>query len=302
MQDLKGRVAVLTGAGGGMGRSMALSLAKEGVHVVVSDIEAAAAASVRDEALALGVNAISHATDVSNLGQVQALADLAFETFGKVDILVNNAGVTMRPFRAVWDTAYEDFQWLVGVNIWGVINGIHAFVPRMRLQPGEKHIVNTSSMSTLAVVPGHSTYVMTKEAVNGLSNVIREELRDFGFGVTILYPGYVKTRISTSERLRPEAERSDARKVIPYDTYVSNNDDALHQAAVSGGTVTIRNAGTMAVGIEADEVGPMVVQAIRENVPHLLTHPAPEAAITEYSEALLKGYLGDVSALPVGQG
>lgn len=292
MQDLKNRVAVVTGAGGGMGRSIILSLAAQGTHVVVSDIEGAAAEAVRDEALALGVRAIAHATDVSKLDQVQALADAAYGEFGKVDILVNNAGVTMRPFRATWDTAYEDFKWLIDVNIWGVVHGIHVFVPRMRQQPGEKHIVNTSSMGTLALVPGHSTYVMTKEAVNGLSNVIREELKDDGFGVTILYPGYVTTRIATSERLRPEKERSEKRKVIPYDTYVKAKPENVEQTAVSGGTVTMQDAGTMSVGLEPDAVGPMVVEAIRRNMPHLTTHPAPEVAIRKHAEALMGAYLG----------
>src|SRR5690349_13150880 len=204
MDNLKGRVAVITGGGTGMGRSMALSLAAEGVAVVVSGIEAEVAERVCAEAIARGGEAIAVKTDVSKLEEVEALADAAYARFGKVDILINNAGVTLRPFRAVWDTSYDDFRWIVGVNLWGVIHGVHVFVPRMRRQSGEKHIVNVSSMGTLAKVPGHSSYVMTKAAVNGFSEVIREELADDGFGVTVLYPGYVKTRIATSERLRPQ--------------------------------------------------------------------------------------------------
>jgi NAD(P)-dependent dehydrogenase (short-subunit alcohol dehydrogenase family) len=294
VENLAGRVAVVTGAGGGMGRSIVLSLAAEGTNVVVSDIEGAAAEKVRDEALALGVRAVAHATDVSKLEQVQDLADLAFREFGQVDILVNNAGVTLRPFRSVWDTAYEDFRWVVDVNIWGVINGIHVFVPRMREQPGEKHIVNTSSMGTLVRVPGHSTYTLTKAAVNGFSDVIREELADFGFGVTILYPGHVKTRIATSERLRPESEQSAKRNVIPYDTYTKQKAEAEKGAdpGVAGGTVHIQDAGQMTVGIDPDEVGPMVVKAIRQNAPHLTTHPVPEVAIRKHTDAVLQGYLG----------
>jgi NAD(P)-dependent dehydrogenase (short-subunit alcohol dehydrogenase family) len=293
MKDLSGRVAVVTGAGTGMGRSIALSLAGEGVSVVVADIELSHAESVRDEAIALGVRAIAQATDVSKLDQVQALADAAYDEFGKVDILVNNAGVTLRPFRAVWDTAYEDFRWVVDVNIWGVIHGVHVFVPRMRAQTGEKHIVNVSSMGTLVKVPGHSTYTLTKAAVNGFSDVIREELANDGFGVTILYPGYVKTRIATSERLRPEAERSDHRNVTPYETYTKRDPVVAEELpGVSRSSVKIEDAGQMQIGIEADDVGPMVVKAISENKPYCLTHPAPEIAIRKHMDELLNAYSG----------
>lgn len=285
MKELDGRVAVITGAGTGMGRSMALSLAAAGVDLVVSDIELPAAELVRDEALALGGQAIAVRTDVAKLEEVEALADAAYRRFGKVDILINNAGVTLRPFRAVWDTSYEDFQWVLGVNIWGVINGVHVFVPRMRRQDGEKHIVNVSSMSTLAKVPGHSTYVLTKAAVNGFSDVIREELAADGFGVTILYPGYVKTRIATSERLRPEQERSELRNIRPYDSYRRTDDEAPTAAPVH-----IEDAGAMQVPIEADEVGPMVVRAIRENRSYCLTHAAPEVPMRRQLDELLNSY------------
>lgn len=285
MKELNGRVAVITGAGTGMGRSMALSLAAAGVDLVVSDIEAEVAEQVRDEAIALGRQAIAMRTDVSRLEEVEALADAAYERFGKVDILINNAGVTLRPFRAVWDTSYEDFKWVVGVNIWGVIHGVHVFVPRMRQQTGEKHIVNVSSMSTLAKVPGHSTYVLTKAAVNGFSDVIREELAPYGFGVTILYPGYVKTRIATSERLRPEQERSDLRNIPAYDSYLK-----LEGEEPLTSPVRIQDAGAMQVGIEADEVGPMVVRAIQENRPYCLTHAAPDVPMKEQYEELLNSY------------
>ena len=287
MKELDGRVAVVTGAGTGMGRSMALSLAAAGVDLVVPDSELPMAEQVRDEAIQLGRQAIAVRTDVSSLAEVEALADAAYDRFGKVDILINNAGVTLRPFRAVWDTSYEDFKWVIGVNIWGVIHGVHVFVPRMRQQAGEKHIVNVSSMSTLAKVPGHSTYVLTKAAVNGFSDVIREELAADGFGVTILYPGYVKTRIATSERLRPEQERSDGRDIPTYDSYLKVQDEEPLSSPVR-----IQDAGAMQIGIEADEVGPMVVRAIRENRPYCLTHAAPDVPMKAQYEELLGSYVG----------
>lgn len=293
MKEFRGRVAVVTGAGTGMGRAIALSLAREGVDVVVADIELAHAEAVRDEAIALGVRAVAQQTDVSKLEQVQALANAAYNRFAKVDMLVNNAGVTLRPFRAVWDTAYEDFRWVIDVNIWGVIHGIHVFVPRMRAQPGEKHIVNVSSMGTLVKVPGHSTYTLTKAAINGFSDVIREELANDGIGVTILFPGYVKTRIATSERLRPENERSDTRNVVPYESYLKGEPSVTkEEPGVSRSPVKIDDAGQMQIGIEADDVGPMVVKAIRENRPYCLTHPAPHVALRKHVDELLNSYLG----------
>lgn len=286
MKELQGRVAVITGAGTGMGRSMALTLAEEGVDLVVSDIELDMAERVRDEAIARGRKAIAVRTDVSTLEEVEGLADTAYEHFGKVDILINNAGVTLRPFRAVWDTSYEDFKWVIGVNIWGVIHGVHVFVPRMREQKGEKHIVNVSSMSTLAKVPGHSTYVLTKAAINGFSDVIREELAADGIGVTILYPGYVKTRIATSERLRPENQRSDKRAIPSYDSYLKvDKEEPLTSP------VRIQDAGAMQVGIDADEVGPMVVRAIRENRPYCLTHAAPDIPMKAQFDELINSYV-----------
>ena len=167
-----------------------------------------------------------------------------------------------------------------------VIHGVHAFVPRMRQQQGDKHIVNVSSMSTLAKVPGHSTYVLTKAAVNGFSDVIREELAADGIGVTILYPGYVKTRIATSERLRPEQDRSDARDIPAYDSYLQiEKEEALTSP------VRIQDAGAMQVGIDADEVGPMVVRAIQENRPYCLTHAAPDVPMQAQFDELVSSYV-----------
>jgi len=292
MKNLKGRTAVVTGAGSGIGRAICLALAGEGVNVVVSDIEEAAAQSVSKEVIALGARAIAVKTDVARLEEVQALANAAYAEFGDVDILCNNAGVAFRPFRAIWDTSYADFQWMVGVNIWGVINGVHVFVPRMRQKSGEKHIINTSSISTLFTVPGNATYTMTKGAVDGLSQVIREELMADNIGVTILYPGHVKTKVSTSARLRSAAEQEANSKVRSYDSYAEERGEAAKgtAAGVAGGGVHLIGAGDIARPIEAEEVGPMVIDAILNNRLYCMTHPAPREGIETKTRELLGGY------------
>jgi NAD(P)-dependent dehydrogenase (short-subunit alcohol dehydrogenase family) len=292
MDDFKGRTAVVTGAGSGIGRSIALALAREGVNVVVSDIEEANARKVSDEVIALGARSIAVKTDVASLEQVQALANAAYAEFGDVDILCNNAGVAFRPFRAIWDTSYADFQWMLGVNIWGVIHGIHVFLPKMRAKAGTKHIVNTSSISTLFTVPGNATYTMTKCAIDGLSQVIREELTADNIGVTVLYPGHVKTNVSNSARLRPEAEQAANRLVRSYDSYAEERGQAPkgQAAGVAGGGVHLIGAGEIARPIEAEEVGPMVIDAIRHNRLYCMTHPAPREGIEARTSELLESY------------
>lgn len=290
MRELKGRVAVITGAGSGMGRSMALSLAREGVDIVVADIELEWAEKVRGEIEALGREAIVVETDVSDAESVDRLADRAFEQFGKVDILINNAGVTLVPFRAMWDTSVADYRWIINVNLFGVIHGVTAFVPRMRRQAGEKHIVNTSSLAGIVNVPGNGAYVASKVAVTGLSDTIREELAAENFGVTVLLPGFVHSNILSSERLRPAADQAGSRNVPAYSDYAVKMAQGDTDNSDIAGAVTLKDAGTIAQGIDADLVGPMVVHAIRENEPYCLTHPSPVDAIRKRAEALNRAH------------
>ncbi|KAH6999308.1 hypothetical protein EDB80DRAFT_555794, partial [Ilyonectria destructans] len=187
--------AVVTGAGGGIGRSIALSLAEAGCDVLVADIDLEAAEVVAGEIEALGRRGIAMKVDVTRSDDVKAMADRAYSEFSNVTVLVNNAGVTMRPFRAIWDSSEADFKWMMEVNFFGVQNGVAAFVPRMLETPGRKHIVNTSSMATLIDPAGHGAYNAAKSAVDGLSNSLRNEVEEEDIGVTIVYPGRVDTRI-----------------------------------------------------------------------------------------------------------
>jgi NAD(P)-dependent dehydrogenase (short-subunit alcohol dehydrogenase family) len=286
MKEISGRTAVVTGAGGGIGRSIALALAAEGANVAVVDIEDSAAQAVAAEIRANGGKASGHGVDVSDLEAVRRLADAVYSEFGSVEILVNNAGVTLRPFRASWDTSYEDFQWVMNINFWGVLHGHHVFVPRMRETPGEKHIVNTSSIATLMPVPGHSAYSASKSAVDGFSHAAREELKTQGIGVSILHPGGVRTRIATSERLRPDQQQSEARGVKPWSDYAppviasEPNDEQADPDYAS----------TPTEYITPNAVGQMVVDGIKRNMPHILTHPANIEPLRARLDATITGY------------
>ncbi|MET4901160.1 SDR family NAD(P)-dependent oxidoreductase [Paenarthrobacter sp. CC6] len=288
MEELAGKSAVVTGAGGGMGRSIALALADAGVNVAVVDIDEAAALSVSNEVAERGVKTFGIRTDVSNFDDVKKLADTAYNHFGSVEILVNNAGVTLRPFRASWDTSYDDFRWMMDVNYYGVLHGHMAFVPRMRETPGEKHIVNTSSTASVISIAGHSAYSASKAAVDGLSNAVRDELKTQNIGLSILHPGAVRTRIATSERLRPEDEKSENRGVKPWADYVQNVANPI--VAGQTGPAEDPDVATSATEyITPNDVGRLVVEGILGNKPHILTHPAPLEALQERFDTLLAG-------------
>ncbi len=201
MKELTGRVAVVTGAGSGIGRALAHALAREGMRIVAADLDEAGMAETLK-----GLEGIAVRTDVSDLAQVQALADRAWAAFGGVHVLCNNAGV------AVWgglETAsHRDWQWVLGVNLWGVIHGVEAFVPRMIEQKTEGHVVNTASMAGLVASQGLGVYNTSKYAVVGLSETLAKDLRPYGIGVSVLCPLGVATRIRDSERNRPPALRN----------------------------------------------------------------------------------------------
>jgi NAD(P)-dependent dehydrogenase (short-subunit alcohol dehydrogenase family) len=211
MEMLTGRLAVITGAGSGIGRALALACARRGMRLLLSDVDndglgATQALVARDDTLTLRV-------DVSHPEQVTALADLAYGEAGDVALLFNNAGVASGGW--IWETTPQDWQWLIGVNLMGVVHGIQAFVPRMMKQPKPAHIVNTSSAAGLLSVPAGSAYCATKHGVVTLSECLHHELKlkEARIGVSVLCPSFVQTGIAESERHRPaqlRAERSHA--------------------------------------------------------------------------------------------
>jgi NAD(P)-dependent dehydrogenase (short-subunit alcohol dehydrogenase family) len=201
MEDLAGKVAVVTGGGSGIGRAIVHALAAEGMQVVVADIESDAAGRVADEVVDSGGVARPHVTDVSDQREVERLADAVYQRFGRVDVLCNNAGVfVMGPIEQM---IVEDWSWIVSVNIMGVVHGIHAFLPRMLEQVGPAHIVNTSSVAGLGGGGGSAVYSMSKCAVLSITESLHAELADRGIGVTALCPGNISSQILGAQRNRP---------------------------------------------------------------------------------------------------
>jgi NAD(P)-dependent dehydrogenase (short-subunit alcohol dehydrogenase family) len=203
MKDLRNRVAVVTGAASGIGFALAERFAAEGMKVVLADIEVAAlanaAAALRPKALAV----LASRVDVAKADDVERLARETYEAFGAAHVLCNNAGVAV--IGAVHEHSLADWQWVIDVNLWGVIHGIRAFVPRMLAGGDDAHIVNTASMAGLTTAPFMSVYDVTKHAVVALSESMYKEFAVAGapIGVSVVCPGLIKTNIMRSSRNRP---------------------------------------------------------------------------------------------------
>lgn len=267
-RPLRGRVAVVTGAASGLGRAMAERFAAEGMHVVLSDIDAT---GVREATAALsdgGAQVHAVVTDVSQADDVERLADEAFERFGAVHVLCNNAGV-VKSARS-WALTIEDWQWVLGVDLWSVIHGVRSFVPRMLDQAEGGHVVNTASMTGLLPMPRLAAYSAAKSAVVALSESLLHDLQAEGsdIGVSVFCPGFVATRITESARNRPAA---------------------LAATAVASGARTV--AGVEAT-VTADEAAQQVVEAVRTGQFWILTRP-------DYRDVVLERAKGvGTSALP----
>lgn len=197
MQELRGRVAVVTGAGGGIGRAVAARLAEQGCHVALADVRTDGLAESAALVERAGARASTHTVDVAVAEQVEALRDAVLAEHGACHVLVNNAGVTMGG-RFV-DDRLDDVAWLLGVNVWGVVHGCRAFLPTLLAQ-GEGHVVNVSSMNGLVGLPLTAVYSMSKGAVRSFSEALRRELRGTGVGVTSVHPGTFRTGITSTAR------------------------------------------------------------------------------------------------------
>jgi short-subunit dehydrogenase len=197
VRTLEGRVAVVTGAGGGIGRETALELARRGCAVAVADVRAEPAAETAALVRELGREASEHVVDVAQEEQVRAMARDVVERHGAVHVLVNNAGVTSA--GAFERETMEDLHWIVGVNLWGVVHGCHAFLPHL-LEQDEGHIVNVSSMVGLLGLPHNAIYALTKGAVRSFSEALRGELVTTDVGLTTVFPGAHRTGITSSAR------------------------------------------------------------------------------------------------------
>jgi NAD(P)-dependent dehydrogenase (short-subunit alcohol dehydrogenase family) len=247
--DLEGKVAVVTGGASGIGKGIAEALKNEGAELVIADIEDGALQATAEELGATGIQ-----TDVSSAESVGALATEVVERFGTAHVLVNNAGIG--PMGRIADLTLDDWKWMVGVNLWGVIHGIHSFLPILKGNEEGGHIVNTSSMAGLVGMPGLGSYTLTKYGVLGLTEVLAKELEEDGskVGATVLCPGTIHTNIGTSSRNRPD-----------------DNAGGLHDVDISqeGSEVDMSGVRWM-IPIE---VGTIVVDCIKSGELYALTHP-----------------------------
>ena len=214
MKDLAGKTAVITGAASGMGRAFAERFADVGMNIVLADVEVPRLDEATESVKSRGVDVIAVATDVSDAQAVDRLRDAALERFGRVNLVCNNAGVAGSMSRGTVDL--NDWRWVIGVNLWGVIHGHQSFLPHL-LEHGDGHIVNTASMA--GHFPGHSAYSASKWGVVAITEGLYQQLRMEGstVGVSCLCPGWVATNIGSADRNRPEWAARRALEEQPVD-------------------------------------------------------------------------------------
>jgi NAD(P)-dependent dehydrogenase (short-subunit alcohol dehydrogenase family) len=261
MNLFKDRVAVITGAASGIGRALADRCVQEGMKVVLADLELEALTRAEASLKASGATVLAVRTDVSRARDVEALAQQTREAFGGVHLLCNNAGVGME--AALLETTIADWEWVIGVNLWGVIHGVRVFVPLMLAQDTECHIVNTASMAGLLSGAGLGAYKVTKHAVVTLSETLHHELaeRRAKVKVSVLCPGVVNTRIMESARNRPGH---------PLTTKAP---DRASQARWE----TLRQL--VQIGMPPGKVADAVFDALGKDQFYILTHPEGKEAV-----------------------
>ena len=254
MKTFQGKVAVVTGAASGIGRALAERCIQEGMKVVLADIEEPALLQVSRELTAQGAQILALPTDVSQAAEVEMLARKAFESYSEVHLLFNNAGVGAG--KTAWESTLADWEWVLGVNLYGVIHGIRSFVPRMLESRTSGHIVNTASIAGLTSGPGLSVYMASKHAVVSLTETLYHELtlRGASIGVSVLCPGFVNTRIHNSERNRPAQLQN------------ASNEDAVSEDTLSPEEKEGEQLLKLAIqkGMSPQQQADMVFEAIRE--------------------------------------
>jgi len=211
MKDFSGKVVVVTGAGSGIGKATALAFARLGARLAVCDVDGEGLRGAAAELEALGCEVYSEIADVSKAWQVEEFRDNVYRAMGRVDVLVNNAGVALG--GKVEDMTLDDWEWIVGVNMWGVIHGCHFFYPRMIAQGGGGHVVNVASGVVLTPIPLASAYACTKGAVFAFSETFRGEACLHGIGVTAVCPGVVATNLLEKARVVSGTRRSAKEKL-----------------------------------------------------------------------------------------
>ena len=277
MQEFAGKVAVVTGGASGIGLAMARRFAAEGMKLAIADIEEDALAPAAEGLRADGAEVLAVPTDAGDAASMDALAERVFDHFGTAHVVCNNAGVGLR--GRMWELGVSDWEFVLRVNLWGIIHGVRVFTPRL-VEQDEGHIVNTASMAGLVSVAGVGPYNVSKHGAVTLSETLSAELRDAGskVGVSVLCPGIVATNLRDSERNRPAALRD------------------LDAAALRDRAE--RTPGFSAPGdmpaIAPELAAEHVLAAIREGRFYILTHEDHEGAIARRMEAILNDGQPDI--------
>ena len=263
LPELRGKIAVVTGGASGIGKGIATQFVAEGMRVIIADIERDALDKTVGEIGAVGVP-----VDVSDAASVRALARAARELYGTVHVVCNNAGIG--PMAAIKDLTMDDWHWMLGVNLYGVIHGVHTFLPMLRANPDGGWIVNTASMAGLAAPTRIGAYAVAKYGVVALSEVLAAELAAEGsrVGVSVLCPGTVRTNIGTSSRNRP-ADLPD-RGLRDVDIQLEDNPNYRW--------------------IGPDEAGAVVVRAVKRGYLYALTHPDGYPQVRQRHEAIAAAF------------
>jgi NAD(P)-dependent dehydrogenase (short-subunit alcohol dehydrogenase family) len=259
MQDLRGRTAIVTGAASGIGFGIAAALAESGANLVLADLRPDPLREAARQIQALGAPVACVTVDVSDSASVEAAAQAALDAFGTLHVAVNNAGVAMHG-TPLEDVTPQEWDWVIGVNIRGVINGIRSFVPLIRRHGQGGHVVNTGSISSFFVREGRNqgAYAMTKYAVLALSEALEQELEGTGIGVSVLCPGAVRTAIFQGAATRPDRFGG---------SYSRPRQEALQNGGLAGSA------------LDPIVVGRRVVQAIQAGEFYVLTHAGEKSVI-----------------------
>jgi NAD(P)-dependent dehydrogenase (short-subunit alcohol dehydrogenase family) len=269
MRELAGKTAFVTGGASGIGFALGRVFAAAGMKVMLADIETDALAAAVESLRDCGPAVRGVACDVTDPASVQHAAEASYEAFGNVHVVCNNAGVAGG--SGIDNISLDNWRWVLDVNLMGVVHGIHAFLPHIRGHGEGGHIVNTASMAGMSGGLGFSPYSATKFAVVDMSEGLARQLAPLGIGVTVLCPGYVRTRISESGRNRPE-------RYGPSRT----PDPASPAGALAAHLAELARA-----GLDPADIAALVLAAIREDELYVFTHPEMHAEAKERFAAIV---------------
>lgn len=267
MQEFKDKVAVVTGAASGMGHALAERFAREGMKVVLADVEEKTLDTAVEELQGQGLDVIGQLVDVSQLSQVEALRNRTLEQYGKVHILCNNAGVVSHGATAIWDSTMHDWEWVLGVNLWGVIHGVRTFLPLMIEQDEAGHVVNNSSVLGIETGAGAvGPYQVSKFGVTRITEALYYDLahRNSKVKCTLLCPGSVATNLDLAGRNRPST--------------LKDEHGAERQAKIEANSKAVYE-GHQKYGMPPSEVADRVLDAIKEERFYLITVPNPASLV-----------------------